>query len=810
MPNAMATVRTLVVVPVIACMTASAQFGGGHEIYVEGPQSLEFVDLTSDGAPDLLIGSRNGLSVHVNLGQSFGPAQLWTSTDVVGHAADLDGDGWTDIVGSSEQSGALTWYRNVGSLGLGPAQLVSNGPAARAITSGDLDGDGDRDLLVTTVSGQLRFLENSNGLGQFAPGLVVVGPVSAERAEIFDRDADGDLDVVWNDPMTSELRWCENLGGAAFAPPAVLGNVGIGAPRDLDNDGLVDLVMASAPDQQLQWQRGLPNGFGPPQPLSAASSVSDRVLVQDLDLDGDLDVAVASHTLDELAWYEHLDGQGSFGPRQVIASGITDPGLLIAGDVDGDGDAELFTTSVAQYRVVYFDNLAIAGNSIVGRVFNDVNADGVFNGNDHGLYNIRVEATDVPATFTNHSGMYSFSAVPGPYAVWLPPVAGWTTTTPDLYNVTVTTQNNSALERDFGLHADQDVVAMGPVLTPGDIRCNEVVPYWFNVQNIGTLAADVTAALHLDPLSTFAGAVPPPDAVLNGVPQWTFVNVPATHTRQVQVLVQMPDETHVGEQLDDSLAVVAMVSGTTHTTGVAVEGEVGCAVDPNDKQVLPRGMGPEHLTAMGTTLVYTIRFQNTGNIPAGQVVLHDSLDQDLDLASLRVLGASHVHQVALSDDGLLTVTFPDIQLPDSASDPVGSQGYLMFAIDHHDGLAEGSTVHNRAAIHFDQNAPVITNTVLNTLTHGAVGVGEDAASASPAIAVVPNPVSSTATIVLDERFQGRVELMLLDASGREVRRVQRRSSTVVLDRQGLGGGLYMLHVRDEAGHAAVTSVLIER
>lgn len=802
--------RSLLLVSIAACIPAVAQFGGGHEFTVEGPQSLELVDLTNDGARDLLIGSRNGLVVHVNLGQSFGPAQSWNTTDVVGHATDVDGDGWIDIVGCNEQGNSITWYRNVGTFGLGPAEVVGNGPTALAIASGDLDGDGDTDLLITTTNGQLRWMENTNGLGQFNLGGIVAGPVSAERAEAFDRDADGDLDVVWNDPLTHELRWCENLGGASFAPPAVLGAVGIGAPRDLDNDGIVDLVMASAPDQQLQWQRGLPNGFAPPQPLSAASAVSDRVLVQDLDLDGDLDVAVASHTLDEMAWYEHLDGQGSFGPRQVIATGIVDPHLLVAGDVDGDGDAELFTASVTQYRVVYFDNLAIAGNSIVGRVFNDVNADGVFNGNDHGLYNIRVEATDVPATFTNHSGMYSFNAVPGPYAVWLPPVTGWTNTTPDLYNVTVTAQNNTALERDFGLHADQDVVALGPVLTPGDIRCNEVVPYWITVSNTGTMTADVTAALHLDPLSTFAGAIPAADAVVNGVPQWTFVNVPATHARQIQVLVVMPDENHVGEQLDDSLAVVALVNGVAHPSSATVDSEVGCALDPNDKQVLPRGTGPEHLTDMGSTLVYTIRFQNTGNMPAGQVVLVDTLDQDLDLSSLRILGSSHVHTVSLSDDGLLVVTYPDIQLPDSASDPIGSQGYFTFSIAHHAGLAEGATVHNSAAIHFDQNAPILTNTVLNTLTFGTVGVEEHDAAAPPAITVVPNPVSSTATILLDQAFQGRLELVLVDASGREVRRLQRRSTTVVLDRSGLGGGLYMLHARDEAGHAATATVLIER
>ena len=105
---------------------AFGQYGGGHPFMVEGPNSIQLVDLTNDGAPELLIGTRAGLLVHVNQGQSFGPAQNWNTTDVVGHATDVDGDGWIDVVGSNEQGGAISWYRNLGTFGLGPVQRYSD------------------------------------------------------------------------------------------------------------------------------------------------------------------------------------------------------------------------------------------------------------------------------------------------------------------------------------------------------------------------------------------------------------------------------------------------------------------------------------------------------------------------------------------------------------------------------------------------------------------------------------------------------------------------------------------------------------
>ncbi|MBK8339974.1 MAG: VCBS repeat-containing protein [Flavobacteriales bacterium] len=605
-------IRTAAFSILLLAVPALAQFGGGHEFTVEGPNSMELIDLDNDGDKDLIIGTRNGLLVHANQGGTFAAGTFWNPTDVVVHGVDIDQDGYTDLVGCDEQGNAIQWYRNMGTFGPGLPQVVANGRVAKAIASGDVDNDGDPDLLLTLMTGDLEWMENTDGLGSFGPGAVIVQGLYTDRAELADVDGDGDLDVSWSDRDTKTLRWSENTGAGAFAAAGSLSAAGIGTVRDLDNDGLLDLVVANQLDGSVQWQRGLPNGFDVPVSIGTPWATSELVLAQDLDLDGDLDLAVASSDLDELAWYEHLGGSGTFGPRQTIVTGIEDPHLLMAGDTDGDGDAELFTASHGQYRIVYFDNLAIAGNSIVGRVFNDVNADGIFNGNDHGLYNYRVEATDVAARFTNHSGMYSFSVIPGPYAVWLPAVAGWTFTTADLYNVNVTSFSNTALERDFGLHADQGVVSITPELVPGDIRCHEVVPYWISLANTGSEAADLHVTLHLDALSAYTGALPAASELLNGVPHWTFLNVPPSHQRLVQVLVEMPDDTHVGEVLTDSVVVTTQVNGQNYTAAAVVNPTVLCAVDPNDKQALPVGVGADHLTEMGTELVYTIRFQNTG------------------------------------------------------------------------------------------------------------------------------------------------------------------------------------------------------
>jgi hypothetical protein len=87
----------------------------------------------------------------------------------------------------------------------------------------------------------------------------------------------------------------------------------------------------------------------------------------------------------------------------------------------------------------------------------------------------------------------------------------------------------------------------------------------------------------------------------------------------------------------------------------------------------------------------------------------------LDKSTFTLLSYSHEPFVQLYNDGLLKFNFPNIHLPDSNTNEPGSHGYVQFKIRAKDSLAIGSTIDNTANIFFDFNAPVITNTVSNTV-----------------------------------------------------------------------------------------------
>jgi hypothetical protein len=130
--------------------------------------------------------------------------------------------------------------------------------------------------------------------------------------------------------------------------------------------------------------------------------------------------------------------------------------------------------------------------------------------------------------------------------------------------------------------------------------------------------------------------------------------------------------------------------------------------DPNMKEVYPVNVLPGY----DDWFTYTIHFQNTGNAPAFNIRLRDTLDANLDINSFEVLGFSHPAQISINGN-ILTVRFNNIMLPDSTTDYEGSMGYFQYRLKPLPNLPNGTQIENTAYIYFDYNAPIITNTTQN-------------------------------------------------------------------------------------------------
>jgi hypothetical protein len=350
--------------------TGTGTFGGQQVISTaaNGPGSVHAADLDGDGDLDVLSASvlddkiawyENRLNDGVS--NDFNPAQNVISTTAEGassvYAADLDGDGDLDVLSSSKTDDTIAWYENTTGTGVFSAEEIIDTAFDKAewVTTGDLDGDGDLDVVASAEQdSKIAWFENlSIHRSAYFPQQSVISTFADYPVDIIsaDVDGDGDLDVLAAFNNDNLIAWYENPGGNPFTfTPHSISSAALGAQSvavaDVDRDGDLDVLSASQADDKIAWYAN--NGvavFGAPQVISTAADGASSVCVADVDHDGDVDVLSASQFDGEIVWYES-DGASPPAFSDHLISSLADGALgVIAVDLDGDGDIDSVSVS---------------------------------------------------------------------------------------------------------------------------------------------------------------------------------------------------------------------------------------------------------------------------------------------------------------------------------------------------------------------------------------------------------------------------------------------------------------------------------
>ena len=266
---------------------------------------------------------------------------------------------------------------------------------------------------------------------------------------------------------------------------------------------------------------------------------------------------------------------------------------------------------------------------------------------------------------------------------------------------------------------DLDMFASGMAwgLIPGDTGIVAVFAgdNWDYICNYLT----TSVSLQLDPALTYSGMWdgPEPDSIIGQRLVWNFSTDSNLLEFYGDVKVAVSSSAHIGDSVYNTVYVAPTMftdPDLTNNTYSWYE-PIKSSWDPNEKQVSPKGLGTAGYVDNGTDLTYVVHFQNTGTAPATNIVVNDTMNTNIQVGSLEILASSAPVKVSQAAANVVQFTFSNINLPDSGSGRLQSQGYVTYRITPRPGLRGGSKLTNSAGIYFDLNPSVATNTTVNTI-----------------------------------------------------------------------------------------------
>lgn len=352
---------------------AAVELPFGPRITVEDslllPVTVASGDIDGDGLVDLVAAGATdpNLTWWQSLGNgTFSQHVIATGVaDIVDvHIADLDGDGDLDLVAAAAgDSDVVGWFENDGtpadgSWTLRPIAILFDGAAA--VATGDVDADGDLDVVGLASNDGLAVALNANGSATSWTYETVDATFAGGRwVAVGDVDGDSHLDVVSASVATGSISWWKrDAGGGSWTPHsmALFASVVSVEMADMDGDGDLDAVSGASDNTAIRWLEN--DGTGGGWVKRAVGSALNNVYAcypVDMDHDGDMDVVYVAGLGHVVGWMENTAGDAMSWTDRVIDGGFSDPVDLVAFDLDDDGDRDVAATSTSGTLAVWTD-----------------------------------------------------------------------------------------------------------------------------------------------------------------------------------------------------------------------------------------------------------------------------------------------------------------------------------------------------------------------------------------------------------------------------------------------------------------------
>jgi hypothetical protein len=373
----------------------------------DGPIQTVIADLDGDGKPDLAVADNyaHAVSLYRNISQvgtldanSFA-ARVVLPANPAGYspyalvAADVDGDGWLDLVTADVEGNSVSVFRNQATLGVLDTNsfaayvtfAVGAGPRTVAVADLDLDG---RPEIVTANYGNstISILRNTSVPGQinassFAARLDYPAGAGTFGVVAADLDGDGRPDIATANNQGASVSLFRNVGMGPLAVSSFVPTATLSVPAhahflyaaDFDADGRLELVVNSYLGASMTVLRNQADpGVLDTNSFAAGityglSGRGHTAAFGDLNGDGKFDLIVDTEIADSIALFQNQHGDGAFtndslAARVDLVAGWNAWGNSV-GDLDGDGRPDIvFANAYDDIISIYHNRSSISTN----------------------------------------------------------------------------------------------------------------------------------------------------------------------------------------------------------------------------------------------------------------------------------------------------------------------------------------------------------------------------------------------------------------------------------------------------------------
>jgi uncharacterized repeat protein (TIGR01451 family) len=431
---------------------------------------------------------------------------------------------------------------------------------------------------------------------------------------------------------------------------------------------------------------------------------------------------------------------------------------------------------------------------ISGTVYNDSNQNNIFDAGETAVGNQMIRI-DPPLQYTtsNNNGKFYFTRPAGNYTLSLIPDPYWNLSGSNPLSFAI--PGNTVTDTlNFGIYPAQDIFDAAIYCSGNSPRIASTAVYWLNYKNKGTVPLSGSFSMTYDPVLLFQTSDAVPDQHTGNTLTWNYTALQPGENHMIFLTFDVPSDVNL---IGDSIFAYCQISTSPGDMFMADNADtlmqvITGAYDPNDKTAHPAGLTNQGFILHNQEIQYTIRFQNTGNDTAYQVVIKDTLNLNMDIESFTLLASSHNVTYSITGTNIITFAFSNIMLPDSFINPAASQGFVRYSVMPEPGLADYTVVTNTAAIYFDFNPPILTNTVVNTYVSD-LPTGTNPAGVNKQAFIYPNPSAGAFHLAHYNDVQ-LIEVFNVHNKRISSSRIIREEYSSKIDLTGLPAGMYYVRI----------------